>query len=157
VSYLDPLTASRELLEVITGDQIQNPPLALLAQRLDAFVYSLRFLLIDGIAAVPADDAASSPPDYDGRYAALRQRFPNLGLYWIALSTSMDSNHNGEIATGDAIDDLTDIADDLSTVARCETACPKATTLSALRFCYESHIWTHIYTLRTHLEERLRK
>lgn len=62
----------------------------------------------------PADDDRDSPEwNFKARYAALAERFPNLGIYAVADPTEAI---NDEAMCGDAIDDLADIERDLSEV-----------------------------------------
>lgn len=61
-------------------------------------------------------DEADYTDNSNFEYSVIRQkvekRFPNLGLYNIALDVS-EKTGNSEIATSDAIDDITDITLDL--------------------------------------------
>lgn len=62
----------------------------------------------------PADDDRDPPEwNFKGRYAALAERFPQLGMYAVADPSEAINN---EAMCGDAIDDLTDIESDLSEV-----------------------------------------
>jgi hypothetical protein len=62
----------------------------------------------------PADDDRDPPEwDFKGRYAALGQRFPQLGMY---AASDPSEVINEEATCGDAIDDLTDIERDLREV-----------------------------------------
>lgn len=62
----------------------------------------------------PADDDRRPPEwDFKARYAALGQRYPQLGMYAVADPSEVI---NEEAMCGDAIDDLTDIERDLREV-----------------------------------------
>jgi hypothetical protein len=62
----------------------------------------------------PADDDRVAPEwDFKARYAALGQRYPQLGMY--AVSDPSEVIHK-EAMCGDAIDDLADIERDLREV-----------------------------------------
>lgn len=112
--------------------------------------------LLDQLAcAVHADPPETPLADADAprrEYAAVRstiaERFAHLGLYR-AAGTSPDD----EFLVGDAIDDLTDIAIDLSEVIWLWEHAGAATALWQLRFGFESHWGSHLRSLQWYLHE----
>lgn len=151
--YLDPLHAAEDLRIFILQSNEEVPTLRDLSDKLDAVVYSLRFLLVDDVKMIPSTD--DDPPDFD--YQELRalvaKRFPNLGLYWTALYSKLDSERPAEIAVEDAVDDLADILAELHDVRWYSEHHGRAEALAALRWRYEHHLWMHIMPLRGHLAE----
>ena len=59
----------------------------------------------------------------------------------------------GELAIGDAIDDLADIFIELREVKWINEHVDRRNALAALHFRYDMHLWMHIHSLRQYLEE----
>ena len=151
--YLDPLQAAEELRAYIVEDKVETSFLRGLSDRLDALLFSRRFFLLDEVAMIPETDDEPPRLDHTELRSLIAKRFPMLGLYWTALYSTMDSERPGEIAVGDAIDDLTDIAAEIENVRWYFEQHGREEALAALRWCYESHLWMHLMPLRCHLEE----
>jgi hypothetical protein len=151
--YLDPLAAADSLLQLITGENIGRPTELDLARHIDAFLYSLRFLLVDEVESDPVP--GSEPPEWNKRihHLDLKSRFPMIGLYWKALDSRIMVKENGETGAGDGLDDLGDIEDELLVVRWFEKNHGRDAALSALRWRYEHHLHMHILPIRAHLEE----
>jgi hypothetical protein len=85
--------------------------------------------------------------------ATLSSRFPQLGLY----STSNSLELPGELLTGDAIDDLLDIATDLADALSELREAGSVEATWAFRFGYETHWGAHLHGLRLHLYNLLHR
>jgi len=101
-------------------------------------------------------DEADYPNNSDFEYSEIRtvvaKRFPDLGLYNVALDVSEEIG-NSEIATGDAIDDITDITLDL---LRVRWRFENTSTNDALwhyEFSYRSHWGRHLRDLQLYLHD----
>jgi len=119
-----------------------------LSRSLDELAFALHALpegeVIDGWEKQP------EPPD--GNYREFRERagqsFPELGLYpWVDPVDSIDQS----VMMGDAIDDLADIANDLSEALWVWENVGKATAQWNLHFGYRSHWGAHLHNLRAYL------
>ncbi len=152
--YLDPLTAAAALLHHISGTEAGEGDLNELAARLDAFVYSLRFVRSDTVKYIQDTDA--TPPEvlYKHRYETIGKRFSQLGRYW-TVSSRMIPGKDSKILLGDAIDDLSDIADELEAVFWYLEKFGRQEALAALRSSYELHLKMHLIPLRAHLEQEI--
>ena len=151
--YLDPLAAAEDLCAFILDDTNTVTDLHALTLRLDALAYSLRFVIIDDVAYIPETDEEPSGLDHSELRSRIERRFPMLGRYWTALYSKLESVRPAEIAAGDAINDLTDIAAELEDVRWYLDRHGRNEALAALRWRYEHHLWMHVWPLRTHLEE----
>jgi hypothetical protein len=108
---------------------------------------------------VPAiEETELEPPkaDYRQIYKSVGRRYATLGYYWIALHPIMKDGNEGELAVGDAIDDLADILTALREVQWFAKHTDRINALAAMRFRYESHLWMHVHSLRQYLEEMKR-
>lgn len=152
--YLDPLAAAAALLDHIIGNEACGDPLNELAARIDAFMYALRFLRIDAVNYIQDTDAIppKMPPEHWRE--TIDKRFSRLGLYW-SVSTRMIPGKDFEIFVGDAINDLSDIARELSDVLWYSKNFGRDEALAALRCRYEHHLNMHLMPLRAHLEEEI--
>jgi hypothetical protein len=83
-------------------------------------------------------------------------KFPDLGLYWTALDPIIRSGIEAEIGTGDAIDDLLDIFQELSEVKWLFDQHGRDEALAGLKFRYQHHLYMHVVPLRGYLEEMIR-
>jgi Domain of unknown function (DUF5063) len=88
--------------------------------------------------------------DYSRWRELLGKRFPSLGYYNIPSSISV-SVGEAEIHTGDALDDLADIANELSEVAWRWQNNGESDALWHLRFNYETHWGSHLRNLQMYL------
>jgi len=139
-------------LDHISGNDGTTPTLISLAERLDAFMYALRFVLNDSVARVPEFELAPPKDSYESWRSVIATRFSMVGWYWTVLSSQI-TNDVPEIGTGDAIDDLSDIARELTSVEAHLIAYGREDAMAALRQAYEIHLYMHIAPLRAHLEE----
>lgn len=151
-SLIDPLKAVDLLAGEISGANDVPGDISRLVRALDALAYAIHFIdpeIPDG------ETAALEPPrlDYRQTYEAVRQRFPFLGRYWLALHPVMQEGTEGELAVGDAIDDLADILIELSDVRRIQEGSGREDALAGLRRRYDMHLWMHVHSLRQYLEE----
>jgi|GEM_PF-6891533 len=152
-AYVDPLLAGQELLNFILGNEETEGDLRVLAARIDKFVYSLRFLLVDSVASIQGTDEDSPRNGDDELRTIIGPRFPRLGFYWVVLDSNMDVASEGKIAAGDAIDDLIDIAKELTDAHWFLKHYGRNEAMAALRWRYENHLCIHVIPLRAHLEE----
>lgn len=152
--YFDPLDAGEELLRYITEQDRTELKLTDLALHLDSFLYAIRFLFKGGVASIwSVDDDPPRDLIRNGLREKIASRFPGIGLYWEALSSKMEPDVSPEIAAGDAIDDLLDIAAELFEVRWYLENFGRDEALAALRWRYENHLHMHLLPLRAHLEE----
>jgi hypothetical protein len=125
-----------------------------LAQAIDAFMFSSWDLRSDDISSIEQTDLE---PERIEETASLREffakRFPELGLYWVALNSGMSIDENGQLAVGDALDDLIDIWKELGEVSWFLANHGEAEALAALKFRYHHHLYMHLLPLRNHLEQ----
>jgi hypothetical protein len=123
-----------------------------LIRAIETLVYSLHFIGPD-IPAIVQTDAEPPQLDYRQVYQTVRQRYSALGHYWVALHPVMEEGTEGEIAVGDAIDDLADIFIALGDVRWFAARGDRQVALAALRWRYDMHLWMHFHELRQYLEE----
>lgn len=146
---IDPLETAYLLAAEISGADRTPADVTRLVRCLDALAYAVHF--------VEAENGSSElePPrlDYAQTYEAIRQRFPFLGRYWLALHPVLQEGIEGELAVGDAIDDLADILIELKDVRWLHEQAGRKEALVALRERYDMHLWMHIHSLRQYLEE----
>jgi hypothetical protein len=103
------IAAVRRFLELIGKDE--PPPCN---ERLAKALDELAVAYHEAPEGYTSEDDREPPHwDFKARYAALGERFPDLGIYAVADPTEAV---NEEQMCGDAIDDLTDIERDLSEV-----------------------------------------
>jgi hypothetical protein len=88
--------------------------------------------------------------DYSRWREKLGKRFPNLGYYNIPGTISVNVGE-AELDTGDALDDLADIANELSEVVWRWQNNSENDALWYLRFSYESHWGSHLRSLQMYL------
>lgn len=152
---LDPLDSATALLDCITGKNDIPASIAELARHIDAFMYSVHALPPGAIASTSAvnDDPPETADDY--WRSIVGPRYPMLGLYWEALSSVIVAGSEPQIATGDAIDDLVDIARDLSVVTWHLNRHGRDDAVAALKWAYKFHLYMHVAPLRAHLEDLL--
>ena len=150
--YLDPMVAALSLLDYIIGIEGQQGTVEELAFHVDAFMYSLRYLLVDEVASI--QDTDDEPPAIVK--SSLRKliglRFPMLGHYWETASSRMVKDVDPEIVVGDAIDDLDDISREIGEAKWFYANFGQSEALAALRWRYENHLFMHLTRLRLHLE-----
>ena len=89
------------------------------------------------------------PPDwpYKERRAVVCERFPNYGMYNVALSVSVQPDQ-AELGLGDAIDD---IAGELSAVAWAWNTTSEADALWRFEHSFNSHWGQHLRDLQQYL------
>lgn len=149
---IDALEAVDLLAEGISGADNMPGDISRLIRAIDTLVYSLHSIDPD----VPAIEVAElDPPEFDYRqaYEAIKRRYPSLGHYWLALHAVVEEGADGELAVGDPIDDLADILIALREIRWFNEHVDRRTTLAALRFRYDTHLWMHVHSLRQYLEE----
>ena len=150
--YLDPLVAAQSLFDYVVGKEGQKGTVEELALHVDAFMYALRFLLVDEVASIQKTDD-EAPHFAMGHWRdVIGPRFPMLGRYWETATSRMVSNESPEIVVGDAIDDLDDIVREFSEAKWYLVNFGRDEALAALRWRYESHLYMHLTRLRLHLE-----
>jgi hypothetical protein len=115
-----------------------------------------RLALAYHYTGTPFDDTKyPDPPGPD--YRELRERiaplFPGLSFYNEALHIA-DEVGESELSMGDAIDDITDIAKDLSHVLFCWENTSEEDALWHFRFGFETHWGRHLRSLQLYLHER---
>ncbi|MFP2958269.1 DUF5063 domain-containing protein [Myxococcus sp. 1LA] len=150
MNRVDILQAVKGFLDVLDARQRFDDREGALRAALDRLAMACHF------ATAPFDDAKY--PDAPGADArALRARisplFPALGLYNEALHIA-DTVGESEVSTGDAIDDLTDIAMDLQDVLFRWENTSEADALWHLRFGFEAHWGRHLRSLQLYLHAR---
>jgi hypothetical protein len=89
--------------------------------------------------------------DYAKLYALVGNKFPNFGLYNQAHRISKDIGINENNSIGDAIDDIVDIATDLSEVIYCWENNSVDNALWQFKFSFESHWENHLRGLQLYL------
>lgn len=137
------LTEIRSFLDVVLTAEPTS--IAALVRALDAL-------------ALAYDDAADGEPDemefeparlnYEHTCTIVRSRFPQLGHYAVVNPLVLPSD---ETLTGDAIDDLADIAGDLSEVLHRYEAVGADDAVWHFKFGYEIHWGWHLHELRLYL------
>lgn len=154
IPYLDPLESAQMLLEYIISDDDKLGETEELAMRIDAFMYALRFLRTDAVRPIESTDDASSHCTKNEFRERITTRFPKLGLYW-NVSPHMIAGSDPEILVGDAIDDLDDIACEVSRAMWYLANHGRDEALAALRWRYEHHLHMHLVPLRLNLETEM--
>jgi hypothetical protein len=149
--FIDPLQAAEELVGITLTFSKEIGDAEALARGIDRLLYALRFVQGDDIPPIEVSDLEPPRVEYNQLREIISRRFPNLGFYWVALNSSIDKR--GELATGDAIDDLADIADALSEVLWLRDQVSRLDGLAALKFRYSSHIRKHLLPLRVRLDD----
>lgn len=146
---IDPLETAYLLAAEISGADRTPADITRLIRGLDALAYAVHFAEAEGASS------ELEPPrlDYAPTYEAIRQRFPFLGKYWLALHPVLQEGIEGELAVGDAIDDLADILIELKDVRWLHERAGRTEALGALRERYDMHLWMHVHSLRQYLEE----
>jgi hypothetical protein len=92
-----------------------------------------------------------SKNDYDEWRKIVSKNFSELGLYNDVLEIR-DNIGETELATGDAIDDLTDIVKDISNALSLKK---EKDTISSLKMDFEFHTKTHIINLLRYLTSEI--
>ena len=92
----------------------------------------------------------SSNRDYSRWREVVGRRFPSLGFYNIPRTIS-ENVGAAELHTGDAIDDLADIANELSEFIWRWKNNSENNALWHFRFSYESHWGSHLRSLQMYL------
>ncbi len=149
---VDPLEVVDVFAGDISGDNDMPVEIARLIRGIDMLVYSIHSIDTD----VPSIEVTEmEPPELDYRkvYESIARRYPTLGYYWTVLYPIVKDGTEGELAVGDAIDDLADILIGLREVQWFNKNADRKNALAAMRFRYESHLWMHIHPLRQYLEE----
>src|SRR5690349_3164799 len=110
-------------------------------------------LILHFIGDIP-DDAKEYSEELDRNYgrwrALIAKRFPSFGYYNIPSTISVRVGE-AEIQTGDAIDDLADIASELSEFDWRWQHNSENDALCHLQFSYESHWGSHLRSLQMYL------
>jgi hypothetical protein len=148
--YIDPLEAAEELQSEILGNDGVPGNVETLMPAIDKFLYSLRFIFIDGVGYIEDTDLKAPRQDYNLVRQQLAERFPDLGNYWITLHHEVSKE--GKLAYGDAIDDLADIVGEIAEVLWLKDNASRADALAGLRHRYDMHICNHVVPLRNYLE-----
>jgi hypothetical protein len=149
---IDPLEAVDLLTDQISGANNMPPEISRLTRAIDTLIYSLHTIGRD-VPHIEETELESPIFDYREAYEAIKQRYPTLGHYWLALHAIMQDGADGELAVGDAIDDLADIFIALREVRWFNEHVDQRNALAALRARYDMHLWMHLHSLRQYLEE----
>lgn len=149
---VDPLEVAALLADEISGAGHGPAEISRLISAIDTLTYSLHSIG-GGAPAVEASEMQAPQSDYREIYEAIKLRYPTLGHYWLALHAIIEDGADGELAVGDAIDDLADILIALREVRWLDERAGRRHALAALRFRYDMHLWMHIHSLRQYLEE----
>lgn len=96
----------------------------------------------------PDTDREAPRREYEAVREAVAPRFPNCGLY-----RSAGTEPNDEFLVGDAIDDITDIALDLSDVLWLWEHAGEADALWQFHFDFRTHWGSHLRGLQCYLHE----
>jgi len=151
-SLVDPLEAADQLAGEISGSNDLPGDISRLIRALDTLAYAIHFTGPENPDG-KAGESDSPRLDYRQVYDAVKERYPPLGCYWVALHPVMQDGVEGEVAVADAIDDLADILIELSDVRRIRDGGGRKDALAALRARYDMHLWMHVHSLRQYLEE----
>jgi Domain of unknown function (DUF5063) len=141
-------SSALHFLELIESNQSENP-IKSLELALDEIA-----LLAHFIGDVSSDEkeylGAASTRDYPQWREIITKRFPSFGFYNVPSVIS----HNiggAKLLTGDAIDDLVDIAKELSEFVWLWQYTSENNALWHLQFSYESHLGSHLRSLQMYL------
>jgi hypothetical protein len=139
------VAAIRGFLEVAGGENGAAPDERALVLALD------RLALVAHVSELPdpLTDVEAPAGDYESLAAHISARFPTFGFYRAA-----DLELEGEATTGDAIDDLTDIALDLREVLWLLEHAGEADALWAFHFGFRAHWGSHLRALQWFLHGR---
>jgi hypothetical protein len=148
----DPLEAAGLLADEISGAGGTEGEISALIRAIDALILSLHFIAPD-IPDIEETELEPPQSDYREIYETIKLRYPALGHYWLALHAIIEEGTDGELAVGDAIDDLTDIVIALREVRWFNERVDRRNALAALRARYDMHLWMHFHSLRQYLEE----
>ncbi len=120
-----------------------------LEQALDALAFAYHFV---GEYDDLIDDSENESPttDYYRIREAVVTRFPSFGYYYVANPNS-DLYQPAEILIADAVDDLTDIIQDLLEVEWYWSNTSENDALWHFRFGYENHWGKHLRELQVYL------
>ena len=143
--------AIERYLALVGGDSrpTQDQALQALAAALDD--------LIAGLRGLPAGECPNDPADapegaYETLYAEAASRFPMLGDYPSADPIDLEDQ---DILVGDAIDDISDIASDLSEALWWWDRCGDSAGAWWVRFNFQAHWGRHLFDLRRHVHAKL--
>ncbi len=149
----DPLAQTAAMVGPINDflSLIDNSPqesharLRKLAEALDSLVSAYH-----GTADVDVDDDQTDAPkiDYQSLYQRLGAAFPELGYY---AQVDPIEGLDQRIGLADAIDDLADIAKDLTEVLWHIENNTASNAVWEFRFGYQTHWGTHLHRLRGYL------
>ena len=136
----------RRYLDLLEQGEAGFSTVAALAEVLDQLA-----LACHAIAdAEPADAVVEAPRgDYDRYRRLAEQRFPGFG--WYNDAPLRPDAAAAEFATADAIDDLADIACDLSEVRWLWENADAAAAAWQYRFSYQTHFGRHLHGLRRYV------
>jgi hypothetical protein len=140
----------RRYLDLLEQGAADVSAVAALAELLDQLALACHAIGDAG----PADAVVEAPRgDYDRFRRLAEQRFPGFGSYNDApLRADIGA---AELATADAIDDLADIACDLSEVRWLWENADAATAAWQYRFSYRTHFGRHLHGLRRYVHEMM--
>lgn len=142
-------TISQLLAIVETGVDDEADREARLRAALDRLALAYHF------AAAPPDDRDYPDPPrqtYEDLRARIAPRFPRLGFYNVALDIS--ENIGASVTgTGDALDDITDIALDLHVVLARWESTSEEDALFHFRLGFETHWGRHLRELQLYLHD----
>lgn len=128
------------------GDELDR--LATLAKALDGLVQAY-----NSAPETEPDEFGDAPrQDVQPMLSAISDAFPSIGLY---ADVDPTGDFTQEMWTGDAIDDLSDIARDLADVIWYFEKRRPETAIWDFRFGYQSHWGRHLHDVRRYLHSHL--
>ena len=98
--------------------------------------------------SAPVSNSEAPSREYDEIRTLIASRFPNYGLYRAA-----GTEPNDELLAGDAIDDIYDIAIDLSEVKWLWDNIGEADAMWQFYFSFETHWGSHLRSLQWYVHE----
>ena len=142
-------SAALSFLELLENGESDHPiEIESLEMVLDKLALTYHFV---GESSDDENEYAAAPiRDYSRWRELVGGRFPNLGFYNIPSTISIKIG-DAEVDTGDALDDLADIANELSEFAWRWQNNGENDALWHLRFSYESHWGSHLRSLQMYL------
>lgn len=134
------IIAAREFVALVTTEPM--PAIEALARSLD----ELALAYWDTSPGMPRGKPCELP-EWSFTHASIGHRFPNLGLYGVTSPAEISSS----VMVGDAIDDILDIARDLSEVIWRYDNLGADDAHWHFRFLFEHHWGEHLRDLARHL------
>ena len=151
-----PLRTSFALLDFLEAKPSSPSQECELARHLDNFLATSHLLEDDRIEPIEVSEIGRLHAEDMIVRDVMGARFPDLGLYWTVLDPIIRPGRDAVIATGDAIDDLLDIYQEIIEVKWLFDQHGQDEALAGLKFRYQRHLYMHVLPLRVYLEEMIR-